>query len=128
MNTSDQVCYHRETLLPICKPAGAELFRISPTEEINNLETSIAALKKEIHFNDNNMIMTRLDIAFMTGASFDYKFLKPDNLPSVASSIDVWILRGQDILLTKDWAADDQIVNMKFTGFSHSISNTFFKL
>ena len=93
--------------------------------QINNLETSIAALKKEIHFNDNNMIMTRLDIAFMTGASFDFKFLRPDNLPSVASSIDVWILRGQDILLTKDWAADDQIVNMKFTGFSQSISNTF---
>ena len=89
------------------------------------METSIAALKKEIHINDDDKIMTRLDIAFMTGSSFDFKFLKPNNLPSVASSIDVWILRGQDILLTKDWAANDQIVNMKFTGFSQSISNTF---
>jgi hypothetical protein len=89
------------------------------------LENSIAALKKEINTNENEKIMTRLDIAFMTGSSYNFKQLTPANLPSVATSIDVWILRGQDILLTKDWAADDQIVNMKFIGFKEQISTTF---
>ena len=93
--------------------------------QIDNLETSIAALKKEIYVNEDEKIMTRLDIAFMTGSSYDFKRLKPSPLPSVDTSINVWILHGQDILLTKDWAANDQIVNIKFIGFSQSISTTF---
>ena len=72
------------------------------------METSITALKKEIYTNENEKTMTRLDIAFMTGSSYNSKQLTHGNLPTVATSIDVWILRGQDILLTKDWEADDQ--------------------
>ena len=71
--------------------------------QIDNLETSIAALKKEIYVNDDDKIMTRLDIAFMTGSSYDFKRLKPSTLPSVAASIDVWILRGQDICIIIIW-------------------------
>ena len=69
--------------------------------------------------------MTRLDIAFMTSSSYDYKQLIPSSLPVTATSILVWILRGQDILLTKDWEANDQTVSMKFAGFSKQISDTF---
>ena len=69
--------------------------------------------------------MTRLDIAFMTSASYDFKQLQPSNLPVIPTSIDVWILRGQDILLTKDYASEDQIINMKFTGFKQTIANVF---
>jgi hypothetical protein len=61
----------------------------------------------------------------MTGSSYNFKQLTPGNLPNIATSIDVWILRGQDILLTKDWEADDQTVSMKFAGFSKQISDTF---
>jgi hypothetical protein len=89
------------------------------------LESSITALKQEIHINENNKTMTRLDIAFMTGSSYNFKQLTPSNLPTMATRIDFWILRGQDILLTKDWEADDQTVSMKFSGFSKQISDTF---
>ena len=61
----------------------------------------------------------------MTGSSYNFKQLTHGNLPTVVTSIDVWILRGQDILLTKDWEADDQTVSMKFAGFAQQISTTF---
>ena len=69
--------------------------------------------------------MMRLDIAFMASSAYDFKQLKPSDLPVIPTSIDVWILRGQDILLTKDWASEDLIINMKFTGFQQTISRTF---
>ena len=41
------------------------------------------------------------------------------------SAIDVWILRGQDILLTRDWSSEDQVINMNFTGFEKQIKTVF---
>ena len=61
----------------------------------------------------------------MTAAAHDYKTLVPSNLPATPCAIDVWILRGQDILLTKGWKAEDEIVNMKFDGFKQQIATTF---
>ena len=92
---------------------------------MDNLKDSIGALRKEIHLNENAKIMTRLDIAFMTSSSYDFKQLQPSDLPVIPTSIDVWILRGQDILLTKDWASEDLIINMKFTGFQQTIARIF---
>ena len=69
--------------------------------------------------------MSRLDIAFMTSSSYDFKHLDPSNLPAVPTSVDVWILRGQDILITKDYSSEDQIINMKFTGFKQTIARIF---
>ena len=92
---------------------------------MDNLKDSIGSLRKEIHLNENAKIMTRLDIAFMTSASFDFKQLQPSNLPVIPTSIDVWMLRDQDILLTKDWASEDLIINMKFTGFKQTIASVF---
>ena len=51
--------------------------------------------------------------------------MEPAALPLLPSAIDVWILRGQDNLLTRDWASEDQVVNMKFSGFEKQIKTTF---
>ena len=69
--------------------------------------------------------MTRMDITFMTFSDYDFKQLEPAALPLLPSAIDVWILRGQDILLTKDWVSEDQAVNMNFSGFEEQIKTTF---
>ena len=61
----------------------------------------------------------------MTVAASDNKLLVPSNLPSTPCAIDVWILRGQDIILTKGWKAEDEIVNIKFDGFKQQIATIF---
>ena len=61
----------------------------------------------------------------MTGSSFDFKALRRNSLPSENQSIDVWILRGQEVLLTKGSKHDDEVVNMMFSGFSTSMHTNF---
>ena len=89
------------------------------------MEESISALKGELYQNENEKIMTRLDIAFMTSSAYDYKQLQPAALPMLPSAIDVWTFRGQEILLTRDWASEDQVVNMNFSGFETQIKTVF---
>ena len=61
----------------------------------------------------------------MTGSSFDFKSLRSNSLPSENQSIDVWILRDQEVLLTKNSKHDDEIVNMMFQGFSQTMRTNF---
>jgi hypothetical protein len=61
----------------------------------------------------------------MTAASFDFKSLRRETLPTKSMSIDVWILRDQEILLTKNAKQDDEIVNMMFSGFSTTMQRIF---
>ena len=61
----------------------------------------------------------------MTASSFDFKSLRSDSLPTENMSIDVWILRDQEILLTKNAKQNDEIVNMMFTGFSKTMQRIF---
>ena len=82
-------------------------------------------MKNELHLSEAGNFVTRLSLAFMTAAAHDYKTLVPSNLPATPCAIDVWILRGQDILLTKGWKAEDEIVNMKFDGFKQQIATIF---
>ena len=82
-------------------------------------------MKNELHLSEAGNFVTQLSLAFMTAAARDFKLLVPSNLPSTPCAIDVWILRGQDILLTKGWRAEDEIVNMKFDGFKQQIATIF---
>jgi hypothetical protein len=82
-------------------------------------------LKGELYKKDNGNFVTRLALAFMTGSSFDFKSLRRNSLPSETQSIDVWILRDQEVLLTKNAKHDDEIVNMMFNGFSQTMRTNF---
>ena len=61
----------------------------------------------------------------MTSSAYNYKKLKPSNLPILPSAIDVWILIDQEILLTRDWSAEDQVINRNFSGFETQIKKVF---
>ena len=61
----------------------------------------------------------------MTSSAYDFKQLQPAALPMLPSAIDVWILRGQEILLTRDWVSADQVVNMNFSGFEPQSKTVF---
>ena len=69
--------------------------------------------------------MTRLNIIFMTSSAQDLDQLNPKDLPKIPSAIDVWILRDQDILLISYWDAEDQVINMNFSGFQKQIKKVF---
>ena len=61
----------------------------------------------------------------MTGASFDFKALRKNSLPSTSQSIDVWLLRDQEVLLTKGSKHEDEVVNLLFSGFTASMHTNF---
>ena len=73
----------------------------------------------------NGNFVTKLSLAFMTASSFDFKSLRKETLPTQSVSIDVWILRDQEILLTKNSKQDDEIVNLMFSGFSKTMERIF---
>ena len=52
-------------------------------------------------------------------------FLQPAALPILPTAIDLWILRDQEILLTQDWLAEDQVINMNFSGFETQVKTVF---
>ena len=68
--------------------------------------------------------MTRLDISFMTSSAYNYKDLQPAALPILPTAIDLWILRDQAILLTRDLAGD-KVINVNFTGFETQVNTVF---
>jgi hypothetical protein len=82
-------------------------------------------LKGELYRNENGNFVTRLGLAFITGASFDFKALRKNSLPSTSQSIDVWLLRGQEVLLTKGSNKEDEVINMMFSGFTSTMSTNF---
>ena len=61
----------------------------------------------------------------MTSSTYNYKKLQPSALPILPSAIDVWILQDQEILLKRDWLAEDQVTNMIFSGFETQIKTVF---
>ena len=89
------------------------------------LEVSIATAIYKLYVNTNGNIMTRLKIIFMTSSAQDVDQLDPNDLPKVPTALDVWILRDQAVLLTKNWNAEDQVINMDFTGFKDLIQTRF---
>ena len=82
-------------------------------------------LSKQLVTNRNGNIMTRLNIIFMTSSAKNVDDLNPKDLPKFPSALDVWILRDQEILLTRNWDAEDQVKNMDFSGFQKQIQKAF---
>ena len=68
---------------------------------------------------------TRLHIIFTTSSAKSVDELDPDNLPSIQTSLDVWILRDQSILLTTNWNHEDEIIYMEFAKFENMTRHQF---
>ena len=68
---------------------------------------------------------TKLGISFVTNSEFSLKKLTPTNLPNANVALDVYLLRGQEVLITKNFHDEDELRNMLFSGFSNLISRTF---
>ena len=60
----------------------------------------------------------------MASAAEDFATLDPANLPSIPTSIDIWILRGQQIILSQKFQSDEAF-NWQFPGFIDHIKTTF---
>ena len=89
------------------------------------MQDSIKSLKGELYRNENGNFVTRLSLAFMTGASFDFKAYRKASLPSTKQSVDVWLLRGQEVLLTKGSKTEDEVIDMMFSGFTSTMRTAF---
>ena len=92
--------------------------------QISSLQESINSLRDELHTDANENISTRLDIIFMSSAAIDFASLDPSSLPESPTSLDIWILRDQSIILTKKMLSDEAI-NLQFESFIASIQQTF---
>ena len=68
---------------------------------------------------------TKLSISFVTSSEFSFKRLTPSDLPNGNIAPDVYLLRGQEVLLTKIFADNDELRNMLFPGFSTLLKNSF---
>ena len=51
--------------------------------------------------------------------------LKPARLPTQPMSLDIFILRDQNIVLTVNWVTSDQVVTMDFPGFIKVLNDRF---
>jgi hypothetical protein len=83
------------------------------------------SLQGELQQLDNGNFKTRLSLAFITASSFDFKSYQPSNLPMSHQSVDVWLLRDQTVLITKNSKIEDSMINMFFPGFTQTLQRTF---
>ena len=60
----------------------------------------------------------------MSSAATDFASLNPTSLPEIPTSLYIWILRDQSIILTKKMLSDEAI-NLQFESFVASIKQTF---
>ena len=68
---------------------------------------------------------TRLSLAFITDSAFDFSQYKKNALPNTKQAINVYILRDQSIILTKNFSTDDSMINMFFSGFTRTVKTEF---
>ena len=92
--------------------------------QIESLQESISQLREELSIDKNGTIFTRLDIIFMSSAAKAFSSLDPTNLPGDPTSLDIWVLRDQSIILSKHMLSD-QALNLQFASFVESILSTF---
>ena len=64
-------------------------------------------------------------MAFITASAFDFKDYQKGSLPLTKQAVDVWVLRDQVILLTKNSNSEDSMVNMLFPGFTSTLKTNF---
>ena len=68
---------------------------------------------------------TRLSLAFITDSAFDFSQYKKNALPNTKQAINVYILRDQSIILTKNFNTGDSMINMFFSGFTRTVKTEF---
>ena len=51
--------------------------------------------------------------------------LKPESLPTQPTSLDMFILRDQNIVLKVNWVTTDQVVTMDFPSFIQALKDRF---
>ena len=85
----------------------------------------MSSLKNELYGASNGDFRTRLNIIFKTSSPKKVDDLDPAKLPIVPTSLDMWVLRDQSIVLTMNWETNDEVINMNFTGFTAEILKTF---
>ena len=88
------------------------------------MQASIRELKEELSTNAEGTIFTRLDIIFMSGSAASFASLDLNDLPADPTSLDIWILRDQNIILSTHITSEETI-NLKFAGFIGNILATF---
>ena len=88
------------------------------------METSIQDLQKEIYVNAEYQILAKVHIIFMASAGYTFALLDPLNLPSFNVAIDVWIVRGQNVILTQHYNHDAGL-NWQFLKFIENLTSRF---
>ena len=61
---------------------------------------------------------TRLSLAFITDSAFDFGQYQTNTLPSTKQAVNVFILRDQEIILTKNFNTDFYVLLLRKKGHS----------
>ena len=74
--------------------------------------------------NEDGKFCASLNIIFMCSAPLKIGDLTPGDLPVENVSLDMYILRDQDIIITSNWVIDETIT-MDFPGCIQAINERF---
>ena len=61
----------------------------------------------------------------MTDSAHQLKYLNSADLPEHPLALDAWILKGKEIILSKDQIEDDQLINLDFDEMKLTIQRAF---
>ena len=74
---------------------------------------------------EGGTFQTRLSLAFITDSAFNFGQYQTNTLPSTKQAVNVFILRDQEIILTKNFNTDSSMINMFFPGFTKIMQDNF---
>ena len=118
------ICFDKPVLFPHKKAVGAQLLELRPENDVTALKNSILELEKEIYQDEQFNFHAKISIIFMTNSANTFALLDPKNLPTGNTAIDVWILRNQKVILSKEYDADSGL-NWQFSTFQTKIKTVF---
>ena len=88
------------------------------------LQTSVKELKNEVYLDKTYRYHAKLPIIFMASAALNFATLKPNNLPDSDVAVDIYIIRGQDVILSQ-FFHNDTALNCQFDKFVTDFKNRF---
>ena len=88
-----------------------------------NLCYSINSLKEEI-IKDEHYFGAPLNIIFICSAPISLNDIDPANLPESPTALDIYVLKNQNIVLTKTWITD-LTITMNFANCIKEIYDRF---
>ena len=74
---------------------------------------------------EDGRFCAKLNIIFMCSAPLRVGDLIPGNLPAENVSLDMYILRDQEIVITSNWVTSDETITMDFDGCVTAIIDRF---